>query len=76
MGYQIIDALDTFLVLGLEEEYGRAAEWVRENVAWDKGGEYNTFEVSPGGGGRGGEDVNVNSGSWKGKDGSWMTDHG
>lgn len=47
VGYQIVDALDTFLVMGLEEEYGRAAGWVRDNLNWEKDAEFSTFEVSP-----------------------------
>lgn len=46
MGYQVIDALGTLLISGLEEEYKRAAEWIRVELSWDQGGEYNTFEVS------------------------------
>jgi hypothetical protein len=46
VGYQIVDALDTFLVMGLEEEYKRAAGWVRSNLDWEKDAEFSTFEVS------------------------------
>jgi hypothetical protein len=46
VGYQIVDALDTFLVMGLEAEYARAAGWVRDHLDWDKDAEFSTFEVS------------------------------
>lgn len=46
VGYQIIDALDTFLIMGLEEEYIRAASWVKENLNWEKDADFSTFEVS------------------------------
>lgn len=48
MGYQIVDVLDTMLVMGMDEEYGRAAGWVRDELRFDLGGEFNTFEVCPG----------------------------
>lgn len=46
MGYQIVDALDTFLVMGLEGEYRRGAEWVKGELGWEKDAEFSTFEVS------------------------------
>lgn len=48
MGYQIVDALDTLLVMGMEGEYHRAAEWVRRELEWEKDAEFSTFEVSLG----------------------------
>jgi mannosyl-oligosaccharide alpha-1,2-mannosidase len=46
VGYQIVDAIDGLLVLGFEEEYLRAAEWVRKDLSFDVDAEFNTFEVS------------------------------
>lgn len=45
VGYQIVDAIDGLLVLGFEEEYQRAAEWVRKDLSFDVDAEFNTFEV-------------------------------
>lgn len=46
VGYQIVDALDTFLVMGMDEEYGKAAKWVRESLDFEKDADFSTFEVS------------------------------
>lgn len=46
VGYQIVDVLDTLIVMGMDEEYEKAAGWVREELRFDLGGEFNTFEVS------------------------------
>ncbi len=45
MGYTIVDSLDSLLVLGFEEEYLRARDWVRDSLDFDKDAEFNTFEV-------------------------------
>jgi len=45
MGYMIVDSLDSLLVLGLEEEYFRARDWVRDALDFERDAEYNTFEV-------------------------------
>ena len=47
VGYQIVDVLDTLIVMGMDEEYEKAAAWVRDELRFDLGGEFNTFEVSP-----------------------------
>jgi mannosyl-oligosaccharide alpha-1,2-mannosidase len=46
VGYTIVDSLDSLLVLGFEEEYLRARDWVRDSLDFDKDAEFNTFEVS------------------------------
>ena len=46
IGYTVVDSLDTMLIMGLTEEYGRAREWVENELSFDRDGEYNTFEVS------------------------------
>ncbi|RSH81406.1 mannosyl-oligosaccharide alpha-1,2-mannosidase [Saitozyma podzolica] len=46
VGYQIVDAIDGLLVLGFEEEYQRAAEWVRKDLSFDVDAEFNTFETT------------------------------
>lgn len=43
----IVDSLDSLLVLGLEDEYSRTRDWVRDALDFDRDAEYNTFEVSP-----------------------------
>jgi mannosyl-oligosaccharide alpha-1,2-mannosidase len=45
IGYFIIDAIDTMQVMGLQEEYSRAREWISSNLTFDRDGNLNTFEV-------------------------------
>ena len=45
VGYTIIDSLDSLLVMGFDDEYARAREWVQDSLSFDKDAEFNTFEV-------------------------------
>ncbi|CAE6444774.1 hypothetical protein ACGC1H_006871 [Rhizoctonia solani] len=48
IGYMIIDALDTMLIMGepLREEYLRARKWVETELDFDRDGRYSTFEIT------------------------------
>jgi hypothetical protein len=46
IGYMILDAIDSLILLGLNEEYQRAREWVANELSFDRDGVYSTFEVS------------------------------
>jgi len=46
IGYMVLDAMDSLILLGLDEEYQRAREWVATKLSFDRNGIYNTFEVS------------------------------
>jgi hypothetical protein len=46
IGYAIIDAIDTMQIMGLQEEYNRAREWIASELRFDRDGNFNTFEVS------------------------------
>ena len=46
VGYTIIDAIDTMQIMGLQEEYNRAREWIASELRFDRDGNFNTFEVS------------------------------
>ena len=46
IGYAIIDAIDTMQIMGLQEEYNRAREWISTELTFDRNGSFNTFEVS------------------------------
>ncbi|KAJ7611249.1 glycoside hydrolase [Roridomyces roridus] len=49
IGYTIVDAIDTMLLMDLKEEYSRAAEWVRTSLRFDRDGHsrcFNTFETT------------------------------
>lgn len=45
IGYMVVDAIDSLLLLGLDEEYLRAREWVANELSFDRDGVYSTFEV-------------------------------
>jgi endoplasmic reticulum Man9GlcNAc2 1,2-alpha-mannosidase len=45
IGYTIIDTLDSLLVMGFDEEYKRAAQWVKNSLTFDVDAKFNTFEV-------------------------------
>ncbi|KAJ7724574.1 glycoside hydrolase [Mycena maculata] len=46
IGYTVVDALDTMLLMGLDAEYARAREWVAEELSFDQPGHYSTFETT------------------------------
>ncbi|KAJ7781693.1 hypothetical protein B0H14DRAFT_3164088 [Mycena olivaceomarginata] len=46
IGYTVVDALDTMLLMGLESEYTRARTWVQEKLSFERHGYFSTFEVS------------------------------
>jgi Glycosyl hydrolase family 47 len=46
VGYAIIDAIDTMQVMGLQDEYIRAREWISSKLSFESDGNFNTFEVS------------------------------
>lgn len=45
IGYTVTDALDTMMIMGLDEEVARSREWVQTKLTFDRPGEFNTFEV-------------------------------
>ncbi|KAJ7745983.1 glycoside hydrolase [Mycena metata] len=48
IGYTVVDALDTMLLMGLHDEYSRASDWVRNSLSFERDGRtrcFNTFEV-------------------------------
>ncbi|KAJ7691337.1 glycoside hydrolase [Mycena rosella] len=42
IGYTVVDAIDTMLLMGLHEEYSRASEWVRTSLRFDRDGRTQT----------------------------------
>jgi len=46
IGYTVIDAIDTMLIMGLDDEYQHAKTWIQEKLSFDQNANYNTFEVS------------------------------
>jgi Glycosyl hydrolase family 47 len=47
IGYTVVDSIDTILIMGLDEEYERARDWVVNKLTFERDGNFNTFEVSP-----------------------------
>ncbi|KAJ7872855.1 glycoside hydrolase [Mycena olivaceomarginata] len=45
IGYTVVDALDTMLLMGLESEYTRARTWVQEKLSFERPGYFSTFQV-------------------------------
>ena len=45
IGYTIVDAIDTMLLMGLDNEYVRARSWVERKLSFERDAEFNTFEV-------------------------------
>ncbi|KAF8652542.1 hypothetical protein AX16_004354 [Volvariella volvacea WC 439] len=46
IGYTVVDALDTILLMGLRDEYARARRWVSQKLSFDRDDAFNTFEVT------------------------------
>ena len=46
VGYTVVDALDTMLIMGLDAEYQRARNWVAEKMTFERDANFNTFEVA------------------------------
>jgi mannosyl-oligosaccharide alpha-1,2-mannosidase len=45
IGYTVVGALDTILLMGLNVEYRRARAWIEHELTFDRDAEFNTFEV-------------------------------
>ncbi|KAG7530912.1 hypothetical protein FFLO_04735 [Filobasidium floriforme] len=45
MGYTIVDSLDSLLLMGFDEEYERARDWVKDELSFDVPGKVNGFET-------------------------------
>ncbi|KAJ7473958.1 glycoside hydrolase family 47 protein [Mycena latifolia] len=46
IGYTVVDALDTMLLMGLEAESARAKDWIKEKLSFDRNGAFSTFETT------------------------------
>lgn len=46
MGWVIVDALDTMILMNLTEEVARARKWVVESLNWDQDKEVSVFETT------------------------------
>ncbi|KAF7365199.1 Glycoside hydrolase family 47 protein [Mycena venus] len=46
IGYTVVDSIDTMLLMGLDQEYSRAREWVATKMSFERNATFNTFEAS------------------------------
>ncbi|PPQ73267.1 hypothetical protein CVT26_015225 [Gymnopilus dilepis] len=46
IGYTVADAIDTMQIMGLQEEYQRARDWIANNLTFERDGQFNTFETT------------------------------
>ncbi|KAG7443547.1 glycoside hydrolase [Guyanagaster necrorhizus] len=46
IGYTVVDALDTMLIMGLHDEHARARQWILDKHSFEREGNFNTFETT------------------------------
>ncbi|KAF5346120.1 hypothetical protein D9758_009958 [Tetrapyrgos nigripes] len=46
IGYTVVDSIDTMLLMGLDEDYQRARDWVENKLTFERDGIFNTFETT------------------------------
>ncbi|KAJ7109748.1 glycoside hydrolase family 47 protein [Mycena crocata] len=46
IGHTVVDSIDTMLLMGLDQEYSRAREWVATKMSFDRNATFNTFETT------------------------------
>ncbi|KAG9019607.1 mannosyl-oligosaccharide alpha-1,2-mannosidase [Tulasnella sp. 427] len=46
IGYMIVDSIDTMMIMGLDEEYNRARNWIADKLSFDRVGRHSTFETT------------------------------
>jgi len=46
IGYTVVDALDTMLLMGLDAEYLRARDWIEHKLSFERDADFNTFETT------------------------------
>ncbi|CAJ1941752.1 unnamed protein product [Sphenostylis stenocarpa] len=46
LGATLIDSLDTLFIMGLDDQFNRAREWVAESLSFDKNVEVSVFETT------------------------------
>ncbi|OCH89742.1 glycoside hydrolase [Obba rivulosa] len=46
IGYTVVDSIDTLLIMGLDEEYRRARDWIENKLSFDQDAKFNTFETT------------------------------
>ena len=47
ISYTVVDSINTMLIMGLNDEYARARNWVTTKMFLEQNANFNTFEVHP-----------------------------
>ena len=47
IGYTVIDSIDTMLIVGLNDKYAHARNWVATKMFLEQNANFNTFKVHP-----------------------------
>ncbi|THU79563.1 glycoside hydrolase [Dendrothele bispora CBS 962.96] len=46
IGYTVIDSIDTMLIMGLDDDYKRARQWIEDKLDFERDAEFSTFETT------------------------------
>ncbi|KAF7360822.1 alpha-1,2-Mannosidase [Mycena sanguinolenta] len=46
IGYTIVEAIDTMILMGLDSEYAEAKNWIKEHLSFDRNSYFSTFETT------------------------------
>ncbi|KAG9050324.1 mannosyl-oligosaccharide alpha-1,2-mannosidase [Tulasnella sp. UAMH 9824] len=46
IGYMIVDSIDSMMIMGLDEEYERARNWIATELSFEREGKHSTFETT------------------------------
>ncbi|KAH9988958.1 glycoside hydrolase [Russula vinacea] len=46
IGYTVVDAIDSMLLMGLDAEYLRARDWIERDLSFERDAPFNTFETT------------------------------
>ncbi|KAF8339752.1 uncharacterized protein EI90DRAFT_3144066 [Cantharellus anzutake] len=46
IGYTMVDALDSLMIMGLDDEVARVRDWIQKDLSFDRDASFNTFEVT------------------------------
>ncbi|KAF9011252.1 glycoside hydrolase family 47 protein [Cyathus striatus] len=46
IGYTVVDALDSMQIMGLDQEYARARDWIQDKLSFERDDTFSTFETT------------------------------
>jgi len=47
LGYMVVDVIDTMQLMGLQDEYSRARQWISDQLSFERDDTFSVFEVLP-----------------------------